>query len=210
MLLMVTTTTKEESLAQASLVHRLQTTIEDVLFVEGLKHSLLSISQLCDQGFKVNFTKDECLVENEVTHDVMLKGKIVNNIFQMSLDNLSLNVRCLLANNNESWLWHKRFARIYMEHLNKLIKHDLVIGLPKIKFIKDGLCGACQKGKKTKSTFISKNVVSTTRPLQLLHMDLFGPSRTKSFGGNIYAFYVESMTFFDFSTMYIIFHDMCF
>ena len=72
------------------------TTIEDVLFVEGLKHSLLSISQLCDRGFKVNFTKDECLIENEVTHEVMLKGKRVNNIFQISLDNLSLNVRCLL------------------------------------------------------------------------------------------------------------------
>ena len=74
-----------------------------------------------------------------------------------------------------------------MEHLNKLIKHDLVIGLPKRNFVKDRLCDTCQKGKQTRSTFKSKNVVSTTRPLQLLHMDLFGPSRTRSFGGNVYA-----------------------
>src|SRR3954469_2513582 len=74
-----------------------------------------------------------------------------------------------------------------MDHLNKLTKHDLVIGLPKIKFVKDKLCDACQKGKQTKSSFKPKNVVTTTRPLQLLHMDLFGPSRTRSFGGNVYA-----------------------
>ena len=92
-----------------------------------------------------------------------------------------------MTNNNEAWLWHKRFAHIHMEHMNKLIKHDLVVGLPKIKFIKDKLCDACQKGKQTKTTFKSKNVVSSSRPLQLLCMDLFGPSRTKSFGGNVYA-----------------------
>jgi transposase InsO family protein len=127
------------------------------------------------------------LIEDEVTHEVKLKGTIFNNIFMISLDDVSLKVKCLMANNNESWLWHKRFAHIHMEHLNKLIKHDLVIRLTNIKFVKDRLCDACQKGKQTKSTFISKNVVSTIRPLQLLHMDLFGPSRTRSFGGNVYA-----------------------
>ena len=81
----------------------------------------------------------------------------------------------------------KREAYIHMDHLNKLTKHDLVIGLPNIKFVKDKLCDACQKGKQSKSSFKSKDVVSTTRPLQLLHMDLFGPSRTRSFGGNVYA-----------------------
>jgi hypothetical protein len=49
------------------------TSIKDVLYVEGLKHNLLSISQLCDKGFKIKFTKDECLIEDEVTHEVKLK-----------------------------------------------------------------------------------------------------------------------------------------
>lgn len=72
-------------------------------------------------------------------------------------------------------------------NLNELAKHDLVIGLPKIKFVKYKLRDPCQKRKQTKSTFKPKNVVSTTRPLQLLHMDLFSPSRTRSFRGNLYA-----------------------
>ncbi|XP_050918490.1 uncharacterized protein LOC127135908 [Lathyrus oleraceus] len=49
------------------------TSIEDVLYVEGLKKDLLSISQLCDKGFKIKFAKDECLIEDEVTHEVKLK-----------------------------------------------------------------------------------------------------------------------------------------
>jgi len=74
-----------------------------------------------------------------------------------------------------------------MQQLNKLISKELVIGLPKIKFEKDKLCDACQKGKQVKSSFHSKNVISTSKPLELLHMDLFSPSRTKGFGGNYYA-----------------------
>ena len=74
-----------------------------------------------------------------------------------------------------------------MNHLNKLISKDLVIGLPKLKFERDHICEACQKGKQVKSSFKIKNVVSSLRPLELLHMDLFGPSRTMSLGGNYYA-----------------------
>jgi len=74
-----------------------------------------------------------------------------------------------------------------MQHLNKLISKELVIGLPKIKFEKDKLCVVCQKGKQVKSSFHSKNVVSTSKSLELLHMNLFAHSRIKSFGENYYA-----------------------
>jgi len=74
-----------------------------------------------------------------------------------------------------------------MNHLNKLISKVLVIGLSKLKFEKDHICEACQKGKQVKNSFKLKNIVSSSRPLELLHMDLFGPSRTMSLGGNYYA-----------------------
>ena len=41
-------------------------------------------------------------------------------------------------------------------------------------------------GKQTKNTFKPKNLVSTTRPLELLRMNLFGPNRTTSLGGKRY------------------------
>jgi len=74
-----------------------------------------------------------------------------------------------------------------MHHLNRIASKDLVIGLPKLKFERNKLCEACQMGKQTKSSFKPINVVSTTRSLELLHMDLFGPSRTMSLGGNYYG-----------------------
>jgi len=67
---------------------------------------------------------------------------------------------------------------------------ELVIGLPKFKFESDRLCEACQKGKQTRNSFKQKNVVSTSRPLELLHKDLFGPSKTMSLGGNYYGLIV--------------------
>jgi len=77
-----------------------------------------------------------------------------------------------------------------MNHLNKLISNDLVIGLPKLKFEKEHVCEACQKGKQTRKSFKLKFFVSSSKPLELLHMDLFGPSRTMSLGGNLYALVV--------------------
>lgn len=51
-------------------------------------------------------------------------------------------------------------------------------------------CDACQMGKQTQSSFKGKDIVSTFKPLHLLHMDLFGPTRTASIGGKRYAFVI--------------------
>ena len=160
--------------------------IHDVLYVEGLKHNLLSISQLCDKGYQVMFKSNTCEICLPNTKEVMLVGKRVNNVYLLDISS-PCSIGCLLSKQDESWLWHRRIAHIHMNHLNKLISKDLVIGLPKLKFERDHICEACQKGKQVKSSFKTKNVVSSLRPLELLHMDLFGPSRTMSLGGNYYA-----------------------
>ena len=78
---------------------------------------------------------------------------------------------CLMAKKkDESWLWHKRFGHASMHVISKLCQNDLVVGLPKF-------CDTCVKGKHKKSFFKSKNCVFTSRPLQLLHIDLFGPTK---------------------------------
>src|ERR1044072_8523730 len=98
--------------------------------------------------------------------------------------------KCLVTLNDDSWLWHRRLARVNFDLLNKVVSKDLVVGLPKVKFSKDHLCDACQIGKQTRISFKYKNIVSITRPLELLHMDLFGPSRIKRLGGNYYGFVI--------------------
>lgn len=59
--------------------------------------------------------------------------------------------------------------------IHKLARRNLVDGLPNIVYTKDKICNACQRGKQIKSSFKVKPCKSSTRPLSLLHVDLFGP-----------------------------------
>ena len=77
-----------------------------------------------------------------------------------------------------------------MKTLSKLAKNDLVVGLPKLSFDKDKICDACQFGKQVRNSFKSKNSVSTSRSLELLHIDLFGPMDVLSMGGKSYGFVI--------------------
>jgi len=84
-------------------------------------------------------------------------------------------------------LWHKRLGYASLSLLNKLVSKDLVIGLPSIKFNDDKVCDACVRGKQVRNSLKLKNCVSTTRPLELLHVDLCGPMRVTSRGGKRYV-----------------------
>src|ERR1700731_1546370 len=77
-----------------------------------------------------------------------------------------------------------------MELISKLERKNLVRGLPNLKYVKDTICEECSKGKQTKSSFKSINEVSTSKPLQLLHLDLFGPIRVASLGGKYFVFVI--------------------
>jgi hypothetical protein len=164
--------------------------IEDVLLVDGLKHNLLSSSQLCDKGYNVIFKSIMCIIVNEVNNQVLFVEFRNENDYTIDLDNLSSNeLICLAAINENSWLWQRRLGHANMELLSKLSKLDLVKGFPITKFVKDKICDASQLGKQTKS-FKKKKVISTSRPIELLHMDLFGPIRTASLSGKLYVFVI--------------------
>jgi len=77
-----------------------------------------------------------------------------------------------------------------METISKISKLDLVRGLPKINFEKDKICEACVKGKQVKNNFYSNDFISTKRPLELLHIDLFGHTSIESLGGKKHGFVI--------------------
>ena len=52
------------------------------------------------------------------------------------------------------------------------------------------VCGPCQLGKQTKAKHSSTQTSATSRPLELLHFDLMGPTRTESLGGKRYIMVV--------------------
>jgi hypothetical protein len=85
------------------------------------------------------------------------------------------------------WLWHCRLAHVGMKNLHKLLKGEHVLGLTDVCFEKDRPWAACQAGKQVETTHLGKNVMTTSRPLELLHMDLFGPVAYLSIGGSKYG-----------------------
>src|SRR6266496_967889 len=79
-----------------------------------------------------------------------------------------------------------------MRNLHTVSKKKDVIGIEGVKFLKDHLCGACEAGKMTKSKHPSKTIMTTTRPFELLHMDLFGPTHYATFTNvaSLYGFVI--------------------
>src|ERR1044072_7547557 len=162
--------------------------IKNVLLVEGLMHNLLSISQLADNGYDVLFNQKSCKVVCQKDGSILFNGTRKNNIYKISISDLvKQNAKCLLSVNEEQWVWHRKLGHVSLRMISQLNKLELVRGLTNLKFTSEALCEACQNGKFSKRSFKAKNVVSTSRPLELLHIDLFGPVKTASINGKKYG-----------------------
>jgi transposase InsO family protein len=119
---------------------------------------------------------------------VIFKGFRYNNLYLVDFTSKDANLMtCLFTKTSLGWLWHRRLANVGMNTLNKILKKELVRGLKDVKFEKDKPCSACQAGKQVANTYPTKAYMSTLRVLELLHMDLFGPTTYKSLGGNLYC-----------------------
>ncbi|GJR23284.1 putative ribonuclease H-like domain-containing protein [Tanacetum coccineum] len=172
---------------------------EDVYFVKELKFNLFSVSQMCDKKNSVLFTETECLVLSPDfklldESQVLLKVPRQNNMYSFDLKNVvpSGGLTCLFAKAtiDESNLWHRRLGHINFKTMNKLVRGNLVRGLPSKLFENDHSCVACQKGKQHKASCKTKLVSSISHPLQMLHMDLFGPTFVRSINHKIYCLVV--------------------
>ncbi|GJU06960.1 putative ribonuclease H-like domain-containing protein [Tanacetum coccineum] len=163
---------------------------DSVSFVKELGHfNLFSISQICDKQHKVLFTETECLVVSSDfkmpdENQILLKVPRHHNMysFDMKTPTPAKGFACLIAKatSDESKLWHRRLGHINFKNLNKLVKGNLVRGLPSKVFKNDHTCVACHKGKQHRASCKAKLERLITEPLHTLHMDLFGPTSVKS------------------------------
>ncbi|GJS39724.1 ribonuclease H-like domain-containing protein [Tanacetum coccineum] len=176
---------------------------EDVCFMKELQDfNLFSISQMCDKKNKVLFIDTECLVlspdfklpdENQV----LLRVPKQNNMYSFNLKNIvpTGGLACLIAKAtvDKSNKWHRRLGHINFKNLNKLLNGNLVRGLASKIFQNDHTYVACWKGKQHKASCKAKLVSSISQPLQLLHMDLFGPHITKDETGGILKDFIRQI-----------------
>ncbi|GJS38636.1 putative ribonuclease H-like domain-containing protein [Tanacetum coccineum] len=134
---------------------------KNVYFVRELKFNLFSVSQMCDKKNSVLFNDTECIVlpPNFKLIDesqVLLRVPRKNNMYNVDLKNIipKGGLTCLFekATSDESKLWHRRLGHLNFKTMNKLVKGNLVRGLPSKLFENDQTCVACQKGKQHRAS----------------------------------------------------------
>ncbi|GKE14883.1 putative ribonuclease H-like domain-containing protein [Tanacetum coccineum] len=156
---------------------------------------------MCDKKNSVLFTDTKCVVLSldfkllDENH-VLLRVPRKDNMYSVDLKNIvpSGGLTCLFAKAtlDESNLWHRRLGHINFKTINKLVKGNLVRGLPSKLFEINQTCVACQKRKQHRASCKTKIVSLISQPLQMLHMDLFGSTFVKSLMKKMYCLVVTN------------------
>nr|GEW39973.1 retrovirus-related Pol polyprotein from transposon TNT 1-94 [Tanacetum cinerariifolium] len=124
-------------------------TIKRVYYVEGLNYNLFSVGQFCDADLEVAFRKSTCFIRDLKGND-LLTGSRGTDLYSITLQDTNCpNPICLMdkATSSQAWLWHRRLSHLNFDTINLLSKNDIVVGLPKLKFVKDHLCSSYKLGK---------------------------------------------------------------
>nr|GEW88511.1 hypothetical protein [Tanacetum cinerariifolium] len=124
-------------------------------------------------------------------NQVVLRFPRENNMYNVDLKNIvpsgdltGLFAKAIL---DESNLWQRRLSHINFKTMNKLVKGNLVRGLPSKVFENNHTCVACKKSKQHRASCKTKPISYVSQPLQRLHMDLFGPTFVKSLNKKSYC-----------------------
>nr|GEY07720.1 retrovirus-related Pol polyprotein from transposon TNT 1-94 [Tanacetum cinerariifolium] len=163
--------------------------LKDIEIKEGLKTKAYEISVVKEKHDEL--IKQSLLTKLHFEGLVKQKTKIVQLILFIvesgctkhitgNLKLLCNFVEKFLALPTQAWLWHRRLSHLSFDYINLLSKKDVVIGLPKLEYVKDQLCSSCELSKAKRSSFKSKAVPSSKRRLNFLHMELCGPMRVAS------------------------------
>ncbi|GJT13856.1 putative ribonuclease H-like domain-containing protein [Tanacetum coccineum] len=125
---------------------------------------------------------------------VILRAPRKNDVYSLDLKNIipSGGVTCLVAKatKDEAVLWHRRLGHVNFKNINKLVQGNLVRGLPSKTFKLDHSCLACRKGKQHRASCKKIEERTVREPLELLHMDLFGPVSVESVNRKKYCLVV--------------------
>ena len=87
---------------------------------------------------------------------------------------------CLNTLQNDHSLWHKRIGHVSHNSLRDTIASEAIRGVPGLKGEPKGMCRLCQLGKQVPTSHLESQLSSTSRVLELVHLDLMGPMEVES------------------------------
>ncbi|GJU98609.1 putative ribonuclease H-like domain-containing protein [Tanacetum coccineum] len=177
--------------ARGRCTRQIQGTSPILLTLKKLMEDMLPLEVILKEGKSQTEAQSKLLTDES---HVLLKVPRKDNMYSVDLKNIvpKGGLTCLFAKatSDESKLWHRRLGHINFKTMNKLVKGNLVRGLPSKLFENNQTCVACQKGKQHRASCKSKTVSSISQPLHMLHMDLFGPTFVKSLMKKMYCLVV--------------------
>nr|GEZ69313.1 hypothetical protein [Tanacetum cinerariifolium] len=112
----------------------------------------------------VAFLKSTCYIRDLKGNDLLTCSRGTD-LYSITLQDInSPNPICLMTKgtSSQAWLWHRRLSHLNFNIINLLSKNDIVIGLPKLKFVKDHLYSSCMK-------FLNKTLLTYFASERILH-----------------------------------------
>jgi hypothetical protein len=164
---------------------------KNVMLVEKLKPILLSVIQTYDQGHFCIFDSPKCEIRREEIGKLV--GTTPRTPKKVYILDAKLNEECHMNLVYESWLWHRRLGHINFDNLVKVSNLGAVRNFPKIIKLSNTMCRHCQLGKQTRIRFKSKEY-TTSKPLELVHTHLCGPTRTKILRESYFMLFIDDFT----------------
>ena len=171
--------------------------LTNVLYVPGLSHNLLSISQITsEKNLSVNFFQNSCKIANK-SGKLVASGKKLGKLFVLECVEGHGAANIASHAEHDEILWHRRFCHIGFDNLRKIIKNDLVDGID-VKITKEKYaCENCYDGKNHKIPFYPNKSESNRNPISLIHSDICGPIKPESLGGgNYFITFIDDATRF--------------
>eukprot|EP01018_Ginkgo_biloba_P033513 Gb_25092 [translate_table: standard] len=142
--------------------------------------NLLSVGQMIEQDYKLEFDNGECLIKDKLNKGkVVAKGELTTDrLFKLVI--LPHPYVLKTTTIDESILWNCRYGHLNYDGLVMLRTNEMVAGLPFIQGSKE-ICEGCIYGKQHRGSFPTSKF-KAREPLELVHTDLCGPMRTLSMG----------------------------
>ena len=158
--------------------------LQQVRWVPGLRRNLLSESLFDNSGYEINTSRGNRHILK--SGNIVMKSVNVNGLYHVvgspvqhaAFVSSEINSCMSLS---DTTLWHNRLGHICNKGLHYLFKN----GQLRLKPANLSMCENCIFGKQTRNSF-AKSVFVAQKPLEYVHVDLWGPDQVDTIGGRKY------------------------
>ena len=162
-------------------------TMNRVLHVPEMSCNLMSVRQIAENGFSINFKDQQCRISNKRGR-LVAKGAKQGNLYILDGGSACPETvgQAHVVTLSTRELWHNRLAHIGDAALDKLSKGKLATGIDLKESDTRSFCEGCARGKQTRSTPKPLGEIRAERKLQIIHSDVMGPVMPRSLTGKAF------------------------